>query len=173
MVDVRFLLTLLEDAVALLESNDIVFNSDDTHELASCLDQLIEDGVVDVKTSCLPKEYPEQENKTNVEPKGIGKVDRNILKRYKHKMDFTMKRRTQFTLYTAANGAIPIGGLGGDDQFSLRDNHYLFVHWQQCKIGHSESESGDDHGRLKMRWGTGRITGRETGKLDGGTTALW
>ncbi|CAG2055847.1 unnamed protein product, partial [Timema podura] len=37
-----FLLTLLEDAVALLESNDIVFNSDDTYELASCLDQLIE-----------------------------------------------------------------------------------------------------------------------------------
>nr|CAD7423367.1 unnamed protein product [Timema monikensis] len=68
-----FLLTLLEDAVALLESNDIVFNSDDTHELASCLDQLIEDGVVDVKTSCLPKEYPEQENKTNVEPSEIKK----------------------------------------------------------------------------------------------------
>nr|CAD7405808.1 unnamed protein product [Timema poppensis] len=68
-----FLLTLLEDAVALLESNDIVFNSDDTHELASCLDQLIEDGVVDVRTSCLPKEYPEQENKTNVEPNEMKK----------------------------------------------------------------------------------------------------
>nr|CAD7586099.1 unnamed protein product [Timema genevievae] len=69
----NFLLTLLEDAVALLESNDIVFNSDDTYELASCLDQLIEDGVVDVRTSCLPKEYPEQENKTNVELSEIKK----------------------------------------------------------------------------------------------------
>nr|CAD7195583.1 unnamed protein product [Timema douglasi] len=26
-----------------------------------------------------------------------------------------------------------VGGLGDDDQFSLRGNHYLFVHWQQCK----------------------------------------
>nr|CAD7400792.1 unnamed protein product [Timema cristinae] len=34
------------------------------------------------------------------------------------------------------------------------------------KIGHAESEVGDDYGKLKVRWGTGRITDRVTGKLD-------
>nr|CAD7441544.1 unnamed protein product [Timema bartmani] len=81
-----FLLTLLEDAVALLESNDIVFNSDDTYELASCLDQLIEDGVVDVRTSCLPKEYPEQENKTNVELRYINPLLQQ--ERVKNRLDY-------------------------------------------------------------------------------------
>nr|CAD7461770.1 unnamed protein product [Timema tahoe] len=86
-----FLLTLLEDAVALLESNDIVFNSDDTYELASCLDQLIEDGVVDVRTSCLPKEYPEQENKTNVELRYISPLLQHPLfqqERVKNRLDY-------------------------------------------------------------------------------------
>nr|CAD7434483.1 unnamed protein product [Timema monikensis] len=41
------------------------------------------------------------------------------------------------------------------------------------QMGHAESEAGDDCDKLKVRWGTGRITDQVTGKLDGGTSALW
>nr|CAD7258243.1 unnamed protein product [Timema shepardi] len=36
-----------------------------------------------------------------------------------------------------------VGGLGGDDQFSLRGNHYLLVHWQQCKNPNASAVSFD------------------------------
>nr|CAD7571173.1 unnamed protein product [Timema californicum] len=40
-----------------------------------------------------------------------------------------------------------VGGLGGDDQFSLRDIHYLFVHWQQCKVLCEVVYTSDDDGK--------------------------
>ena len=42
----RFWMTLLTDALPLLESNDIVLTSEDTYELLNCMEELLGEGYI-------------------------------------------------------------------------------------------------------------------------------
>nr|CAD7204348.1 unnamed protein product [Timema douglasi] len=53
----------------------------------------------------------------------------------KHWQDQEVALRVSNSFLTSSDIMKPrSGGLGGDDRFYLRGNHYLFVQWQQCKV---------------------------------------